>query len=361
MKRRRQHGKGSLFEHGRYWYMQYYVKGRRIKESTLKEKRDEAEQVLKRRLAEIELDQYHQEISAERLTIGDVCELVLADYRLRKKKELKIATWRFHRHLEKTLGVVWARRATTKHFVNYIEVRREKGASDASINRELAIVRRGYTLAQQQDPPLVVRVPYIPRLKEENVRQGFLEPEQYEQLLEALPLKLKALFVCAYHIGSRKGELRKLGWPQVDLENGVIRLEGTQTKNGKPREMPITGDMWEWLEFQKKTCPKGCEFVFHGAKRRPVSHRLDGWNEACEAVGLGGLYFHDMRRSAIRNLKRAGVQDSVAMRISGHLTRSVFDRYNITDGVDVTNAAKALEDYLKGRKRAARNGIRRIK
>src|SRR5215831_8499673 len=186
MKRRR-HGAGSLFQHGRYWWMQYYTNGRRIKESTLKTDRAEADKVLRERLAAIELGQHQEEVSTERLTIADLCQLVLDDYRLQKRKEWKIATWRFHRHLEKTLGPIAARRATTKHFQNYIdERRRQRGTSDATINRELAIVRRGYALAKQQDPPLVVRVPYIARLKEDNVRQGFLEPEQFERLLERL-------------------------------------------------------------------------------------------------------------------------------------------------------------------------------
>ena len=278
MKRRR-HGAGSLFQNGRQWWMQFYVKGQRLKESTGKADRAEAEKVLKRRLAEVVLDETRAVISAERTTIADLSQLVLADYRLRKTKEVKIAGWRYEKHLEKTLGPIQARRATTRHFTDYIEQRRGAGASDATINRELAIVRRGYTLARQQDPPLVTKVPYIPKLTEDHVRQGFLEPEQYEQLLEEVPLKLKALFVCAYHVGSRKGELRKVRWEQVDFTNGVIRLEGHETKNGKPRELPILGDMLRWLEFQKKTCPAGCEFVFHGARKRPVSHRLDGWGE----------------------------------------------------------------------------------
>jgi hypothetical protein len=145
--------------------------------------------VLKRRLAEVVLNETAG-ISAER-NHTDLCRLLLDDYRLHKKKELKIAGWRFARHLEKTVGPIQARRATTRQFTDYIEQRREAGASDATINRELAIVRRGYTLAKQQDPPLVTKVPYIPKLKEDNVRQGFLEPDEYERLLEEVPLRSK--------------------------------------------------------------------------------------------------------------------------------------------------------------------------
>jgi hypothetical protein len=88
---------------------------------------------------------------------------------------------------------------------------------------------------------------------------------------------------------------------------------------------------------------------------------LLGWAEACERVGLPGLYLHDMRRSAIRNLKRAGVQDVVAIKISGHKTRSVFDRYNIVDEGDLGDASERLEKYFSERKAERAAKLKRIK
>jgi len=86
----------------------------------------------------------------------------------------------------------------------------------------------------------------IPVLDEDNVRQGFLEQDQYERLLEELAANLKELFVCGYHTGARKNELRCIQWPQVDLDAGVIRLPASQTKTKKPRTLPIYGDMRRW-------------------------------------------------------------------------------------------------------------------
>jgi integrase len=137
----------------------------------------------------------------------------------------------------------------------YIASRRNAGASDATINRELAIVRRGFKLGAREDPPLVHRQPAIPVLEEDNVRQGFLEQDQYEKLLEELPANLKALFVCGYHTGARKNELRRIQWPQVDFDAGVIRLSASQTKTRKPRTLPIYGDMPRWLEGPAREGP----------------------------------------------------------------------------------------------------------
>ena len=123
----------------------------------------------------------------------------------------------------------------------------------------------------------------------------------------------------------------------------MIRLTTSQTKGKKARTLPIYGDMERWLEKQLESA-NGSPWVFHGARNKPVSTKLYGWAEACERVGLAGLIFHDLRRSAVRNMKRAGVQDRVAMEISGHRTRSIFDRYNIV-----------MKAILGARRKSSRN------
>jgi hypothetical protein len=187
----------------------------------------------------------------------------------------------------------------------------------------------------------------------------------------------------------------------LDLASGTIRLEAGTTKNGEGRVARMTREVATLLT----DCIIGKQpddFVF----TRPDKKRKDGtskggpvegfrkvWETVCCSSGVGkrvcrlchdeakregkesgveivipppvgakslcptcgttckkgsqlkyvGLIFHDLRRSGVRNLRRLGVQESIAMRISGHKTRAVFERYNIVDESDLANAASRLD------------------
>lgn len=118
-------------------------------------------------------------------------------------------------------------------------------------------MRRGFKLGAQEDPsPDQPPTRYFIAGRRQSAT-GFLEQDQYERLLEELSKNLKALFVCGYHTGARKNELRRLRWDQVDFESRLIRLSAVQTKAKKPRTLPIYGDMPRWLEHQRENLPPG--------------------------------------------------------------------------------------------------------
>jgi integrase len=338
--------------------MQYFVRGQIMQESTGFGEKADAENLLKQRIGEVAAG---RRVGPERATISDLCALVVEDNRLRKLRDSRHVEWRYKAHIESVLGGLLASRFGSAQVRQYVSQRRSAGASDATINRELAIVRRGFKLGAQEDPPLVQRQPAIAKLEEDNARQGFLEQDQYERLLEELPSNLKALFVCGYHTGARKNELRRIRWEQVDFDGGLIRLSVAQTKGKKARVLPIYGEMRRWLEHQRKTCPATSIWVFHGAHNCPVDNHLNGWAVACKRAAVTGLLFHDLRRSAVRNMKRAGIQDRVAMEISGHRTRSIFDRYNIVDMADLESAGERLEEYARRRKQERAALLKRVK
>ncbi len=207
------------------------------------------------------------------------------------------------------------------------------------------VIRLGY----EHDPQLVFRPPVIKALPEDNVREGFLEPDKYQLLLDALTDEIKPVFVVAYHLGMRTGELLALGRNWVDLEDGLIYVTGRVTKNRSPKTGPIYGDMKPWLEMVlsrgKVESPK-CVWLF-SRNGNPVKDFKADWKNACGKAGVPNLLFHDLRRTAVRNMIRAGVPEKIAMQISGHKTASMLWRYNITDTRDIKNAGKLTESYLK--------------
>ena len=147
-----------------------------------------------------------------------------------------------------------------------------------------------------------------------------------------------------------------LEWTDVDQRGRVIRLRPEESKNGLGRTLALEGDLWTIIErrWTERTVTRKdkttliSRYVFHHDGHAIVDIKK-AWAKACNAAGVGPRLFHDFRRTAIRNMVRAGVPETVAMKISGHKTRSVFDRYNITDERDLRDAVKKTQQYLAGR------------
>jgi integrase len=227
----------------------------------------------------------------------------------------------------------------------------ESGASNATVNRELSALKRMLNLGAQQTPPKVDRVPYIPMLKENNVRKGFFEHGDFIALRNALPSHMKGFATFAYKVGWRLEEIATLTWGQVDLEHGIVRLEAGETKNDEARTVYLDEELknifsrqWELRKKGKSLLP----FVFLNERGTDRIKRFDkSWKTACKDAKIGKRLVHDFRRTAVRNMIRSGIPERVAMMISGHKTRSVFDRYNIVSDTDLKLAAQKQQTYLE--------------
>jgi integrase len=194
-------------------------------------------------------------------------------------------------------------------------------------------------------------VPRIPTLDEGEARSGFFEADQFERLCAELPEDVQDVARFAYWTGCRKSEILGLQWRQVDFGDGVVRLE--VTKSGEPRQIPLAATMRAILERRKAEHDAQwpwCPWVFCRDGKRIVNF-YTSWKSACVRAKVdGAALLHDLRRTGVRNLVRAGVPEKVAMLISGHKTRSVFDRYHIVQGDDLKDAMRKLEKHLKGEK-----------
>jgi integrase len=288
----------------------------------------------------------------EKVTFDELTDDLLRDYRINQKKSLERAE-RSVNHLKKFFEGYKAPHITTSRIKEYVETRLNEKASNATINRELSALKRMLNLGAKQTPPLVDRVPHIPMLRENNVRKGFFEHGDFIKLREALPEHLRGFVTFAYRTGWRLGEITELTWDKVDLKRGVVRLDPGDAKNNEPRSVVVDAEVLEVLNRQWKLRGKSgaiLPFVFLNAKGTDrIKQFGKSWKTACKDAQIGKRLFHDFRRSAVRNMVRAGVPERVAMTISGHKTRSVFERYNVVSEEDLKQASQKQADYLDSR------------
>jgi integrase len=221
--------------------------------------------------------------------------------------------------------------------------RLEEGKKPATLNRETQLLGQAFRLAQERR--LVQRVPHIRHLPERNARQGFFAQDEFEKVVEHLPPYLKDFARFTYLSGWRKGEISKLRCSDVDQQGRVSRLRPEISKTQDGRVLVLHGELWEIVErrwLERTMVP----WIFH-RKERPIGDIKKAWKTACNKAGVPGKLFHDLRRTAVRNMVRAGVPERVAMAVSGHRTRSIFDRYNIVNEDDLRDAMTKTQIYLK--------------
>ena len=188
-------------------------------------------------------------------------------------------------------------------------------------------------------------------MKENNVRQGFFEHGEFLALREGLSDFLKGFVTFAYKTGWRFSEIANLTWAQVDIDNGIVRLESGMTKNNEGRTVYLDDELLSIFKLQrdKRTQhEKILPYVFVNESGMDRIKDLRGsWEAACSKADIGIKLFHDLRRTAVRNMVRAGIPERVAMMVSGHKTRSVFERYNIVNDTDLKLASQKQETYLR--------------
>jgi integrase len=353
-------GQGNVFLRKGIWHIRYWDGREQIRESARTTTRKEALDLLQERLAYV----LQHRAGPHRVTIDALLNLLIKDYREQDRASLQNVEQRVRKHVRPAFGKLKAKQLTTTHIREYKEKRHAQGAANATINRELAWLRRAFNLGTLEDPPLVVRVPRIVALKEDNVREGFLEEPQYRELLTALEEPVKPILVVAYHLGMRTGEMLKLKRQWVDLAEGLIYVQGRVTKNKSPKTVPIFGGMGPWLEMQLARCealaPKTKD-LFIWQDGTPIRNFRGAWDAACEMVRLKGFIPHDLRRTAVRNMIRAGVPEKVAMDISGHKTAAMLWRYNIIDPRDIVEAGRRTERYLEMRRQEAEETPAKVK
>jgi integrase len=372
--REHKRGDGRVFlrKGSKMWWAAYYLRGKEIRESTGELDEKKAEKYLRNRIIEVGADQrgLHKFTAPknQKLTLHDLLESLKKDFELRGK--LSPQNKSGLARAEADFGNYRAMGLTATQLDAYVEERLAKRDRPATINRISQIVGQAYRLAIRRGD--LNSMPSIRHLSEAgNERKGFFSREEFDRVSANLPRELADFALFGFLTGWRKNEIASLSWS--DIEDGVIRLRGENAKNGEARSVVIAGELSALIDRRKQArLANGVltALVFH-RDGEPVLEFRKSWASACVASGVGkmvcpkcgaegtvktcpqcevrteytGRIFHDLRRSGVRHMVRAGVPQSVAMKISGHKTASMFRRYDIADEEDLRAAMESVAKY----------------
>jgi integrase len=347
----------------KYWWYTFVFKGKSIQKSTKVENEREAVGIEKGawvQLARGEVD-LEDKPEPERKSLGQLLDVLLEDFQARKKDTAK------NRNLiakvKEELGNRYADSFHTREAKEYVQTlrkgskaktkgRRSKSLADSTVKHRLRILASAFELeniTREEEGFKPLQSPRWPKLSDGNERSGFLSRAQFDLLLSHLPKDLRDYCLFGYLVGWRKAAIAGLEWS--DVRDGNVYLRGVLSKNKKPYYVPILGELMDLIERRRQVrsvkvngTTVVSNLVFHRAGE-PVQEFRKAWITATKKAGLAGIIFHDLRRSAARNLIRSGVDRDTAKRLGGWKTDSIFTRYNVTGEEDLRDAMERVTKY----------------
>jgi len=343
----------------RFWHIYYYCNGRQIRESSKSESKAAAERLLHRRFSEMGIAFRHA-ANPPKAKYEDIRQLLLEEYRRQRHRSLTVAedgteTVSGLKRLDAFFAGRRVASITTDVLRTFVREGKwnDKGrkfpVSNVTMNRNLALLRRMMNLARREGK--IHFVPYFPVLAEKPRRKGFFKREEFEKLRKELPERLRPLITFLYLTGCRLGEAKAFRVSEVDFQALEIRPEGARTTDS-PRVVPLDGleQFVEELRLRQDSSEDSLHDHVFCATNLPKA-----WRRACIRLGLGrieslphgrevyrGFLVQHLRRSAVRNMIEAGVEEKVAMEISGYKQRETFDPYNVFNASKVHEAIKKV-------------------
>lgn len=339
-------GTGRVYKRGSVWWIQYGHRGRTYRESTGSTKRKAATDLLKKRLGEMGTGRLVGP-SEERVTFEDLMRMIEDDYVTQRRRALKQLQSTIKR-LARTFAGSYALDITADRLTAYVRERQEEGYAAGTIRKDMACVKRAFNLAIRAGH--LSRRPHIPSVRVQDAREGFLTMAEVEKVCAEIGSDLAPVVRFAALTGWRKREVTGLTWAHVDFTAGTVHLEASRSKNAEGRTFPFAAlPPLERLLRDQRARTRAVEaaqdrlvpWVFH-RDGEPIRSMRRGWNAASRRAGIPGAWFHDLRRTAVRNLEAAGVSRSVAMKLTGHKTEAVYRRYAIADSVALAEGVAKL-------------------
>jgi integrase len=344
----RQRGLGSTYLKRSTWWISYYVNGEQQRESSKSSNRADATRLLRQKIGEIAQGKAVGN-AVNKTTFDDLAQMIIDDYTASKRSSTERVGIAMNNLREYYGGQTRAAKITSDRVTAYVTHRQKQGMANATICNELANLKRAFNLAL--DAGKVAIVPKIKKPHVDNARSGFFEYEEYQAVLKELPDYLKPMIQLAYASGWRvQSELLTRKWLHVDFKNGWLRLDPGESKNDEARNFPLSAELLAllqrqraWVSERERAYHKIIPTVFCMPDGKPIGlgYRY-AWKQAFARAGYPDKVMHDFRRTAVRNLERAGVSRSVAMKFTGHKTESVYKRYAIVSESDLREGAVKL-------------------
>lgn len=238
---------------------------------------------------------------------------------------------------------------------NYQIQRKDQGKSDSYIDQEIGAARGMVNKAWDNDMVTGDALKPFKKISKmlkrgSNSRDRVLSLEEFNLLMDALPLHARNIFITGFFTGMRMGEILSLKWYQVNLKHRRIELEANQTKDNEKRLVPIPDTLFEYLVKIPRALQNDHVFLYLD---KPLKSIRSSLRKACESTGIpygrntkNGITPHDLRHTFNTYMRKAGTHDTVTMDITGHSTREMFDRYNTVDEQEKIEAVKKMELYL---------------
>lgn len=293
------------------------------------------------------------------VTVRSLLDDLVKKYQEKGHKSTDELLYRINSTLAPFFGDMLARDCSADVISTFVAQTRV-GRANATVNRHLAAIRTAFKLGQRTRRITADMVPWIEALPEAEPRPGFIELGDYDRLMEQLPDPVKPVLAIAFNSGVRASECLSIRWDWIDWNAEVIHLPGRVTKNGNQRFIPIAvgSELRAILEVHLEVrneiapnCPWVCFWYGNSGHGIMTGDQIrdfrSAWKKATAAIGKPGMLFHDLRRSAIKLMSDAGESESKIMAVSGHETRSVFDRYFKYKAKDVAATGGRVADYVK--------------
>jgi integrase len=364
---KRQYGTGSVVKlkdtegtESRYWYILYRVDGRQIRESSKSESKMVAEKLLQKRMGEAGMGRAPAQHVAK-LKYEDIRDAWLAEAKNKQRGTLYTrrdgsVTVSGLPRLDNYFKKMNVTKIDTACLRRYIAARKADRAEDATVRRNLVILRAMMNLARKEGKLELHNVPYFPMPQDSDAAGEYVAPDAFEKIIGHLPSNLHPFFQFLYATGCRIGAAKKITWSMLSAKRDVISLPGAIVKNRKPLTLVLAGPQLEPVAAMlKKMFADDDQPIFDYTNYRVA------WQKACAKTGHGvrdekrrfdGLRIHDLRVSAAVNMSQAGIPEDTIMKVGGWKTRSMFSRYNVHDEQRIREAMEQAGRHVASARKA---------